>query len=589
MHVTMPLCVIVIFIFVLFLPVRLTKKLKVRECNLAHNHRVGEEILAHYPSSRKLSVDEEREVKNILSLRPNNKHLKEMIVKKFGKLVTLKDIQNMKTKVREHTRKGLGDAQLILDHLQEALEQDKSARGGVIVDEEHTLEVLYFQTGHMSKIFRRFPEILLVDGTYNVNRQGMPLYCLMAEDGYGRGRVTFYAATAEEDALHLQKIMQSFKEENPTWSSVRVVIIDKDFTEWRVLKEEFPNATVLFCQWHVIKAMFKKVVDCGVAKSDRDEARELIRCLVHAKDESGYEKLRQDVFDATNDEFKQYFLKNWDNCQNMWVTFKRDTYVHLGNTTNNRLECHNQKLKDLTSHTSSLSEMFANVLRFARASEAEYKQSSFTEEFTSVSSADDGISGVPEIRAVCTQYAATMIVEQLKLAHSVGYQINEKEGENVLVSPSGRLHTVHIDGNIGNACSCSFHRTVHMPCRHIFAARLHQQLPTFELTMVAERWQKQYQLLVDEANSDAVDPSGLKGPEVQVSSIPLGINLTGTLARNQKYRKMQTLCQKLAIIASQYGMAEFRKKYEEVQSLIRHWELNTPIVITPVTDSGEVS
>ena len=219
------------------------------------------------------------------------------------------------------------------------------------------------------------------------------------------------------------------------------------------------------------------MVDCGVTKSDRDEARESLRRLVHAKDENEYVKLRQEVFDATNDEVKQYFLNNWDNCQNMWVTFKRDAYVHLGNTTNNRLECHNQKLKDLTSRTSSLSEMFENVLLFVRTSEAEYKQSSFTEEFTSVSSADDGISGVPDIRAASTQYAATMIVEQLKLAHSVGYQISEKDGENVLVSPSGRSHTVHLDGDIGNACSCSFHRTVHMPCRNIFAARLYQQLP----------------------------------------------------------------------------------------------------------------
>ena len=356
-----------------------------------------------------------------------------------------------------------------------------------------------------------------------------------------------------------------------------------------MLKDEFPDATVLFCQWHVVKAMFKKVVDCGVTKSDRDEARESLRRLVHAKDENEYVKLRQEVFDATNDEVKQYFLNNWDNCQNMWVTFKRDAYVHLGNTTNNRLECHNQKLKDLTSRTSSLSEMFENVLLFVRTSEAEYKQSSFTEEFTSASSADDGISGVPEIRAACTQYAATMIVEQLKLAHSVGYQISEKDGENVLVSPSGRSHSVHLDGDIGNACSCSFHRTVHMPCRHIFAARRHRQLPTFEITMVADGWQKLYQLLVDEANSEAIDPSGMEEPEVQVSSIVSGVTLSGTLARNQKYRKMQTLCQKLAVISSLCGMAEFRNKYAEVQSLIRHWESNTPIVITPVTDSGEVS
>ena len=150
------------------------------------------------------------------------------------------------------------------------------------------------------------------------------------------------------------------------------------------------------------------------------------------------------------------------------MTFKRDAYVHYGNTINNRLECHNQKIKDLTSRTSSLSEMFKNVIRFARTSEAKYWQSAFREELTTVSSANDGISGVTEIKGACTQYAATMIVEQLKLAHSVNYQISENGGEYQLLSPSGRIHTVSVSGDLGLTCSCSFHGNVRMPCRHLF-------------------------------------------------------------------------------------------------------------------------
>jgi hypothetical protein len=132
---------------------------------LTHNHRVGAEILSHYPSSRRLSQPEQEEVMAILSLHPNNKHLKEMIRKKFGKLTTLKDIQNLKAKVKEKARHGLQDAQLLLDCLQEALDRDKAARGGLIVNEDHVLELFYFQSGHMRKLFGKFPEILLVDGT----------------------------------------------------------------------------------------------------------------------------------------------------------------------------------------------------------------------------------------------------------------------------------------------------------------------------------------------------------------------------------------------------------------------------------------
>ena len=223
----------------IILPVRLTKKLIVRECCLTYNHRVGKEILAHYPSTRKPNSKEEQAVLKILNLRPNNKHVKELIENKFGKLITLKDIQNLKTKVRERTCKGMEDAQLLVDHLQEALRQDESARGGIVVDEDHTLELLHFQTGHMRKLFESFPEILLIDKTYNVNGQGMPLYCLMVEDGYGHGQVVYYAATAEEDAFHLQKIMQSFKEENSNWSLYMLSLLTKTSWNGKYLNKSF--------------------------------------------------------------------------------------------------------------------------------------------------------------------------------------------------------------------------------------------------------------------------------------------------------------------------------------------------------------
>ena len=65
----------------------------------------------------------------------------------------------------------------------------------------------------------------------------MPLYCLMIEDGLGYGRIVQYAATTEEDMEHIHKIIQTFKDENPAQTSVSVMVVDKDFTEWKVLKK----------------------------------------------------------------------------------------------------------------------------------------------------------------------------------------------------------------------------------------------------------------------------------------------------------------------------------------------------------------
>ena len=48
-------------------------------------------------------------------------------------------------------------------------------------------------------------------------------------------------------------------------ASICSYIIDKDFTEHKVLKE-FSEAVILYCQWHVIKALFKAICDYDIER-----------------------------------------------------------------------------------------------------------------------------------------------------------------------------------------------------------------------------------------------------------------------------------------------------------------------------------
>ena len=77
--------------------------------------------------------------------------------------------------------------------------------------------------------------------------------------------------------------MQCFKESNSKFSSTQVIVIDKDFAEWKMIKEEFPNTVVLFCQWHGLKVLFKQLADAGVEKPQRDSARNVIRSVMYSK------------------------------------------------------------------------------------------------------------------------------------------------------------------------------------------------------------------------------------------------------------------------------------------------------------------
>lgn len=190
--------------------------------------------------------------------------------------------------------------------------------------------------------------------------------------------------------------------------------------------------------------------------------RRLIQLLVHATSKVQYERFKSELFEQANDKFKVYFGKNWEGCRSMWVAYQRDEHLHFANTTNNRLESYNQKLKDVTSRTSSLSDLFKNVLLYCRSSAAECSQQSFTEEFTAQYCGDKETEITQEIRSVCTQYAADLILKQLELAESIPYEITIDETEVVL---KYKEHS-HLVSLSSNSCSCTFRRTLLMPCRH---------------------------------------------------------------------------------------------------------------------------
>ena len=100
---------------------RIAGCLVVRECLLSHNHRIGSEIMEQYASSRRLTLKQQHAVNELLSLKPNNKQLKDHIHSKYKKFVTLKDIQNMKAKMKLAAKNGRRDEQILLDSLECAL------------------------------------------------------------------------------------------------------------------------------------------------------------------------------------------------------------------------------------------------------------------------------------------------------------------------------------------------------------------------------------------------------------------------------------------------------------------------------------
>ena len=113
----------------------------------------------------------------------------------------------------------------------------------VEVDDSKNVDLVYIQTGEMREQYNKYPEILFVDTTYNVNIEAYPLLTMMVEDGDGRGKPVAYCFQRSETKVNFEKILDYFFRTNDT-SKTKIVMVDKDLTEISVLKSKLPSATI---------------------------------------------------------------------------------------------------------------------------------------------------------------------------------------------------------------------------------------------------------------------------------------------------------------------------------------------------------
>lgn len=99
--------------------------------------------------------------------------------------------------------------------------------------------------------FAAYPELLCIDATYKLELC-LHLYIMLAEDGSGQSEIICAFLLLEETEASLSTVAGVFKDQNPAWESVRVLMADKDITEWEVLASSFPGAELLICLPYVL-------------------------------------------------------------------------------------------------------------------------------------------------------------------------------------------------------------------------------------------------------------------------------------------------------------------------------------------------
>ena len=62
------------------------------------------------------------------------------------------------------------DGEALIDVLSNLLQQDSSAAAGIHLLNNNEVQVIFFQTSAMNSVFKSYPEVVMIDGTYRVNK-----------------------------------------------------------------------------------------------------------------------------------------------------------------------------------------------------------------------------------------------------------------------------------------------------------------------------------------------------------------------------------------------------------------------------------
>ncbi|XP_049517097.1 uncharacterized protein LOC119441311 isoform X2 [Dermacentor silvarum] len=475
---------------------RASQELELTCVMLEHNHDTTSDMFASYPECRKLNDNEAKLVHPLLEMNVRPSLIVQKLKEDTGKVIIAKDIQNIKT-----SKSRGNDVEKLMQVICDLREKEKATVIS-ITDENKELQVLYVQTKQMHRMFKGYPEVLILDATYRTNKHRMPLFVFMVEDGAGASHVVAYAFVASEQQHVVTKLLETFVNANSAAARTNVVIVDKDFTEIAAIRETFHSRpAVQLCQFHVMKAFRAAAGQLAHSAEERERLVASFSEMVNAPNPEKFEEAQTDYLRHANAQACTYFEKNWRNIPNMWARHLCDKEFTAGNNTTNRVESHNAKIKQILSSSDKLHEALRGVVKLSGALTQEARHRACVMKTSTFYSYDASSN----IEAICakklTPYACSTIYKEAAKARKAPPEIQQLEPAVYTVSSA--CGTWHVVSEKTCTCTCTTFSRMGLLCRHIVAVYERNGAVPELSKFVKPRWFKFYHLRVMAADNNA--------------------------------------------------------------------------------------
>jgi hypothetical protein len=187
------------------------------------------------------------------------------------------------------------------------------------------------------------------------------------------------------------------------------------------------------------------------------------------------------------------------------------------------MESHNAKIKQVVSSSSSLHEMFHNLLSLSSLMYQESVQTSVASCVKTTYSTKDASREAFVISNSCTKYASSILLNELHLVDECElFQSEAGDTGNVRCKNNNKTYLVECSSPNVYKCTCTLYKSHCLPCRHIFLylQSLDIVLCNVILSLGPQRFLNEYNLPNSHINADA---------PVKVQ-VPLKVSTTSTVS-----------------------------------------------------------
>jgi hypothetical protein len=257
----------------------------------------------------------------------------------------------------------------------------------------------------------------------------------------------------------------------------------------------------------------------------------------------------------------QYFMEAWHPIREQWVEGFKQTNFCLGESTNNRLESINAKIKSVCSKYASLKLFFIEFFQVLASLRGErtHKAVMMLVKRPTIPIEPD----IFQFFELLTPYAFKIVSHQYELSLALSFASEDDEFAEY-DSSSGLIRTSAI------SCSCCQFKMTGLPCKHILHYRKHLSFSLFADDTCNQRWYRiNYREHCSVRYNPFIGPSSVTVAEQITEEL---ITPSDAMSQHKKFKKAKQVTDILAALCSEPGMNVFTRRLQLLQYISEEWK-----------------